>query len=137
MEKIKKLLVRYQELIRYLVFGVLTTAVNYLTYLFLSPFFAYTTVPTVIAWVLSVLFAYLTNRKFVFHSKTAGSAAVKEAGAFFAARIMSGILDVVWMAVFSDWLGFNDKLMKLLSNVFVVIFNYVASKLVIFKKKDR
>ena len=47
---------------------------------------------------------------------------------------LSGVLDVLFMAVFSDWLGFNDKIIKLASNVFVVIFNYVASKLVIFKK---
>ena len=47
---------------------------------------------------------------------------------------LSGVLDVLFMAVFSDWLGFNDKIIKLVSNVFVVIFNYVASKLVIFKK---
>ena len=133
-ERLSALLKKYREVISYLVFGVLTTAVNYISYLILSPFFWHTTIPTVIAWVLSVLFAYVTNRRFVFRSHTGGKKALGEAGAFFAARALSGVLDVLFMAVFSDWLGFNDKIIKLVSNVFVVIFNYVASKLVIFKK---
>ncbi len=135
MEKIKALYHKYQEVVSYLVFGVLTTLVNYVSYLLLAPFFAKTTVPTVIAWVLSVLFAYFTNRAFVFRSHLKGAAAVKEAGAFFAARVISGMLDVVIMAVFADWIGLNDKIVKLASNVFVVVFNYVASKLVVFRKK--
>ena len=68
METLKTLYQRYREIINYLFFGVLTTVVNYVTYLVMSPFFVLTTVPTVVAWVLSVLFAYLTNRKYVFCS---------------------------------------------------------------------
>ena len=135
MEKIKEMLKQYEEIIRYLVFGVLTTLVNYVSYLLIAPLFSRTTVPTAIAWVLSVLFAYLTNRRYVFYSSTHGKNAFKEAGSFFAARVLSGILDIIFMAVFVDFLGFNDKIIKLVSNVFVVIFNYAASKLVIFKKK--
>ena len=59
METLKTLYQRYREIINYLFFGVLTTVVNYVTYLVMSPFFVLTTVPTVVAWVLSVLFAYL------------------------------------------------------------------------------
>lgn len=135
MERIKALYHKYREIINYLVFGVLTTLVNYLSYLLIAPLFVRTTAPTVIAWVLSVLFAYFTNRTFVFRSRLRGMAAVKEAGAFFAARILSGVLDVIIMAVFADWLGLNDKIVKLASNVFVVVFNYVASKLVVFRRK--
>jgi putative flippase GtrA len=135
MERIKLLYGKYREVCRYLIFGVLTTLVNYVAYLLLAPLFVRTTIPTVIAWVVSVLFAYLTNRRFVFQSRTRGKAAVKEAGAFFAARLLSGVLDVLLMAIFADMLGLNDKLVKLASNVFVVIFNYVASKLVIFRKR--
>lgn len=133
--KIAGLCRQYRELIAYLVFGVLTTAVNYLSYLLISPFFTYTGIPTVIAWFLSVVFAYLTNRRFVFHSKAKGRAVWSEAGSFFMARVMSGVMDVVIMAVFADWLGLNDRVVKLASNVLVVIFNYVASKLVVFRKK--
>ena len=126
LSKIRGLCRQYRELLSYLVFGVLTTAVNYLSYLVISPFFTYTGVPTVIAWLLSVIFAYLTNRRFVFQSK---------ARSFFTERVMSGVMDVIIMAVFADWVGFDDRVVKLASNVLVVIFNYVASKLVVFRKK--
>ena len=135
LSKIRGLCRQYRELLSYLVFGVLTTAVNYLSYLVISPFFTYTGVPTVIAWLLSVIFAYLTNRRFVFQSKSRGKAVLKEAGSFFTARVMSGVMDVIIMAVFADWVGFDDRVVKLASNVLVVIFNYVASKLVVFRKK--
>ena len=138
METLKTLYHRYREIINYLFFGVLTTVVNYVTYLVMSPFFVLTTVPTVVAWVLSVLFAYLTNRKYVFCSHSTGRDALKEAGGFVTARVMSGVLDVAIMWVFADCIGFNDLVIKLLSNVVVVVFNYVASKLVVFgKKKSR
>ena len=135
LSKIRGLCRQYRELLSYLVFGVLTTAVNYLSYLVISPFFTYTGVPTVIAWLLSVIFAYLTNRRFVFQSKARGKAVLKEAGSFFTARVMSGVMDVSIMAVFADWVGFDDRVVKLASNVLVVIFNYIASKLVVFRKK--
>lgn len=135
MEKIKLLYQRYRELINYLFFGVLTTVVNYVTYLALAPFFTFTTVPTVVAWILSVLFAYLTNRRYVFCSHTVGKDVLKEASGFFMARVMSGVLDVAIMWVFVDLIGFNDLLIKLLSNVVVVVFNYIASKMVVFSKK--
>ncbi len=136
METLKTLYQRYREIINYLFFGVLTTVVNYVTYLALAPFFVLTTVPTVTAWILSVLFAYLTNRKYVFCSHSTGREALKEAGGFVTARIMSGILDVAIMWIFVDCIGFNDLVIKLLSNVVVVVFNYVASKLVVFGKKN-
>ena len=93
--------------------------------------------PTVIAWILSVIFAYVTNRIFVFRSKVRGWKALSfEMVSFFGARALSGVLDVGFMWLFADYLGFNDKWMKLVSNVFVIIFNYAASKLVIFRKKE-
>lgn len=136
MEWVRELFIKYRELLSYLFFGVLTTVVNYVSYLLLAPFFGTTTIPTAIAWVLSVAFAYLTNRRWVFRSQAKGAAAVlREAGSFVGARLISGVIDVGIMWVFADRLGFNDKLVKLASNVFVVIFNYIASKLIIFRKK--
>lgn len=136
MERVRELFIKYQELLSYLFFGVLTTVVNYVSYLLLAPFFGTTTIPTAIAWVLSVAFAYLTNRRWVFRSQAKGAAAIlREAGSFVGARLISGVIDVGIMWVFADRLGFNDKLVKLASNVFVVIFNYIASKLIIFRKK--
>ena len=131
----KGLLRKNRELISYLVFGVLTTAVNYITYLLFAPLFATTTVPTAIAWVLSVIFAYITNRIFVFRSTARGwKALLFEVVSFFGARVLSGVLDVAFMWVFADYMGFDDKWMKLISNVFVIIFNYITSKLVVFRK---
>ena len=136
MERLRELFIKYRDLLSYLFFGVLTTVVNYVSYLLLAPFFGTTTIPTAIAWVLSVAFAYLTNRRWVFRSQAKGAAAVlREAGSFVGARLISGVIDVGIMWVFADRLGFNDKLVKLASNVFVVIFNYIASKLIIFRKK--
>ena len=121
MERLRELFIKYRELLSYLFFGVLTTVVNYVSYLLLAPFFA---------------FAYLTNRRWVFRSQAKGAAAIlREAGSFVGARLISGVIDVGIMWVFADRLGFNDKLVKLASNVFVVIFNYIASKLIIFRKK--
>lgn len=131
----KGLFRKNRELISYLVFGVLTTAVNYITYLLFAPLFTTTTVPTAIAWILSVIFAYITNRIFVFRSTARGWRALSfEVISFFGARALSGVLDVAFMWLFADYMGFNDKWMKLISNIFVIIFNYIASKLVVFRK---
>ena len=73
-EKIRKLIHQYRELLSYLVFGVLTTVVNYVVYLLAAPFFETATVPTAIAWIFAVVFAYVTNRKYVFRSKASGTA---------------------------------------------------------------
>ena len=137
MEKIKELYHRYRELLMYLIFGVLTTVVNYVCYLLAAPFFSTTTLPVILSWCVAVAFAYVTNRVFVFRSRSKGRETVKEAASFVGARFLSGIMDVLFMAIFADWLGFNDKLMKLVSNVFVVIFNYIASKLFVFKGKEK
>jgi len=137
METVRRLLKKYRELILYLVFGVLTTLVNYISWWIMEPFFASSTVPVTAAWIISVLFAYVTNRRFVFESKvTGGKALLRELLAFLTARILSGVLDLVIMWIFADWMGFDNRIVKLISNVFVVIFNYIASKLVIFRKKS-
>ncbi len=135
MDKLKALCRKYREFLSYVFFGVLTTVVNYVSYLLLAPLFSTTTIPTAIAWALSVIFAYVTNRIFVFRSQARGFRALAwEILTFFGARLLSGVLDVGIMWIFADRLKLNDKVVKLASNVFVVIFNYVASKLVIFRK---
>ena len=133
----KELWAKYKDLIPYGIFGVLTTVVNVLVYALCAKTFGLSTVvSTAIAWVAAVLFAYITNRKWVFHSKTTGAAAiVKEIVSFFVCRLLTGVLDVGIMKLFVDILGFNDVIVKVASNIVVIILNYVASKLVIFKKK--
>lgn len=136
MERIKKLFNKYREMILYLFFGGCTTLVNIIAYYICSKIGIGTAVSTVIAWVLSVLFAYVTNRKYVFESKTIGfSTIIKETANFFLCRLATGLLDLAIMVVFVDLLHFNGMAIKILSNIIVIILNYVASKLLIFRKK--
>lgn len=135
---VKELLKKYKDMILYIVFGVLTTVVNILVFYISSHMLNLpTTVSTVIAWFLSVLFAYLTNRKWVFDSQVNNSKEfVKEIISFYVSRAATGAIDLLCMFVFVDVLHFNDVLIKTASNILVVILNYVASKWIIFKKSS-
>lgn len=135
---IKKLYDKYKDVIPYLFFGVLTTVVNVAGYWVAAHPFRWSVMPsTIFAWVLAVLFAYITNRKWVFHSTAEGSKEIlKEMVSFFSCRLATGIVDWLCMFVFVDLLKFNDLIIKVAANVVVVVLNYVASKLFIFKKKN-
>ncbi len=137
-EKLEYLWNKYKDLIPYIIFGVLTTIVNYVSYwIFAHPLGWSTVVSNMGAWILSVLFAYVTNRRWVFHSTASGTKEItKEFLSFLAARIGTGLMDtfIMWLCV--DKLGWNDLIMKLASNVLVVILNYIFSKFFIFKKRD-
>lgn len=136
MEKICVFIRKYYDVLAYLFFGVLTTIVNYAVYLpcyNLLHFSAATS--NVIAWIFAVAFAYLTNKPFVFKSNDWSAATViPELGRFVGSRIASGVLETVIIFVAVDLMGWNGNIMKLLTSVLVVIFNYVASKLLVFKK---
>lgn len=134
---IKKIYEKYKDIISYAVFGVLTTVVNIVTYWILAHPFEMDVMPsTVTAWAVAVLFAYVTNRKWVFHSEAkTKNAIIKEIIAFFLARLATGAIDWLWMWIFVDIMALNDVIMKFIANVIVIILNYVASKLVVFKKK--
>lgn len=136
MEKIKTLYLKYKELILYVFFGGLTTLVNWGGYWILADVFG---VPylwaTAIAQILSILFAYVTNRIWVFESKAKGFSAIFwEMVRFFGCRGASFVLDLVCMRVGVGGLHINDKVMKLLSNVIVIVVNYVFSKVFVFSK---
>ena len=136
-EKIKALVVKHWEVLSYLFFGVLTTVVNYVVFALavqLLPVSA--TVGNVIAWVVAVAFAYLTNKPFVFRSHDwSAKTVVPELGKFLSCRIGSGVMETVIILVAVDILGGNKYLWKLLTNVLVVIVNYIGSKLLVFRKK--
>ena len=135
----KKLYNQYKDIIPYGVFGVLTTVVNIVSYwLAAHPLGLSVMASTVIAWFLSVLFAYVTNRKWVFHSEAEGfEAIVKEMVSFFGCRLATGFVDLACMFVFVDVLHLDDVVIKVIANVIVIVLNYVASKLVIFKHGDK
>lgn len=143
------------EVFSYLFFGVCTTIVNILVFQFCYTGLRIPTlIANVIAWVLSVAFAYVTNRRFVFHSTVRTREGIlKEASAFVGARLFSLLFDelIVWLMVdvmrytlIEQWtaelLGLKIEdakalLAKICSNVVVVILNFIFSKLFIFKKE--
>lgn len=131
----KQLYEKYRDVIPYLFFGVCTTLVNLIVYWVLAhPVGLGTMASTIAAWIAAVLFAYLTNRRWVFHSQAKGSRAVaREIVSFFACRLATGVVDWACMWLFVDVLHCDDVLIKFIANVIVVILNYIASKLVIFK----
>ena len=127
----------FKQLILYGIFGVLTTIINIVAYWALTRLFGLSVViSTAIAWLVAVFFAYYTNRKYVFQSKNSSFIAIIfEAAYFFACRVATGLLDVAIMYVFADVMRLNDVIVKTVSNIIVIILNYVASKLFIFKAK--
>lgn len=135
---LQKLLKQYIDVILYLVFGVLTTAINVLSYWILAHSFSLSVMTsTVIAWFIAVSFAYITNRKWVFQSNAFSVKDImKEMFSFFTCRIATGGVDWIIMFVFVDIMGLNDVGIKVLSNIIVIVLNYIASKLVIFKKHE-
>ena len=139
MEKIKELYLKYKEIINYLIVGGLTTVVSLATYYacvftFLDPENPIQLqAANIISWICAVTFAYFTNRRFVFESKNKNM--LKEAVAFFAARVGTLLMDMGIMFVFVTCLHFNDKIMKLVVQVVVTIANYIFSKFLVFKKE--
>ena len=136
---IKGLYLEYKEIINYLIFGVLSTVVNFASYfIFAKLFHIDEVVSSGLSWFCAVLFAYITNKIFVFESKTKTvKEFIKEMMSFFACRVLSGILcDVGTFALMVKVLNINDVIAKIVTQIMVVILNYVLSKLVIIKKKS-
>ena len=144
MEKIKSLYEKYREIINYLIFGVLTTIVNIGTkYALLFTIFdaknaVELQLAITISWILAVLFAYITNRKFVFESKNKNK--IKELISFFSARIATLLLEMFIMWFFITLLKLNSDIyviiFTILTQILVVVGNYILSKIFVFKKID-
>lgn len=144
-DKINNLIKKFlnKETISYLIFGVLTTIINIVVFWFAERELAFimsedaaSLVGNVIAWVISVAFAFVTNKLFVFESKSmAFKVVMAELTGFVNARLLSLAFDEGFMFVAIVLLGMNSLLAKIISNVFVVIINYVLSKFFIFKNK--
>ena len=133
-EKLKALYQKHRSTVIYLVFGMLTTAVNYAVYL---PLYNLAGLPAAVcnavAWVVAVIFAYVTNKFYVFESK-AWAGAFGEFVRFVGSRVASGAIETVSLLLTVDILGWNGNIMKLLLAVFVIVFNYILSKFFVFKK---
>ena len=136
---IKKIYLKYKEIINYLIFGILTTIVSLTTYYLLTLTILNTNNPiklqiaNIISWILSVSFAYITNRKYVF--TPTNKTIKKEITEFYSSRIASLILDMLLMYILVTTLKLNDKIIKLLVQIIIIITNYILSKLIVFKKE--
>ena len=135
--KIRALIHKYWDILSYLFFGGLTTVVNYLIYLpCYNLLHLSASVSNVIAWVVAVAFAYLTNKPFVFKSHDWSLKTVApELAKFVGCRVGSGLLETALLFLTVDLLRWNGNLMKIILSVMVVILNYVGSKLLVFRKK--
>ena len=127
---------KYKEQTLYILFGVLTTLVNIVVYYLVADVLQiYYLLANVLAWVASVLFAFATNKTWVFESKSwKASVVLPEMGGFFLARVATGVLDMALMWLLIDVLLWEQMFAKVLVNVVVIVLNYVASKLWIFRK---
>ncbi|HCF49072.1 MAG TPA: teichoic acid glycosylation protein [Syntrophomonas sp.] len=130
---------KYKILVLYLGYGGLTTLINILAYSGLAKLAGLPYLKAnLIAWILSVLFAYATNHLFVFESKARGLFPILgQCLAFFGCRLFSGLLDMTIMYVMIDVLHSNDLLTKIISNIIVVISNYLFSKHIVFQDKGQ
>ena len=136
MNMLKTLLEKYRDVVVYVVFGVLTTVVNYVVYLpCYNMLHLSGSVSNAIAWVGAVAFAYVTNKPFVFQSHDwSAKTVVQELTKFVGCRLGSGVLETAIIFLTVDWLSWNGNVMKLATSVLVVVLNYVGSKLLVFKK---
>lgn len=136
LQKIRALVVKNWDILSYLVFGVLTTVVNYAVYLPIYNLLGLSAaVSNVIAWVAAVAFAFLTNKPFVFKSHDwSAKTVIPELTKFVSCRIASGAMETLILLLTVDLLGWNGNIWKLITQVLVVVLNYITSKLVVFKK---
>ena len=134
--KLLALVKKHRDILLYLIFGVLTTLVNYAVYLPLFNFAgASATFSNAVAWIAAVIFAFLTNKPFVFGSHDwRPKTLLPELGKFLGCRIGSGLAETAILFLTVDFLHWNGNVWKLVTSVLVVILNYVASKLLVFHK---
>lgn len=145
MEKIWELFKKYKEIIMYLIFGVATTLVNFAIYTLLVKILQVEmTVSNAAAWLGAVIFAFVTNKLFVFESKQFNfKLLIKEAVSFFGSRIVSGIIEITAPTLLFnigfdfDLFGIKGFAAKALVSVVVIILNYVFSKMIVFKKREK
>ena len=134
------LYLKYFEIWNYLICGGISTVVNIAAYAVAEKVWKWNnvTISTVFAWIVALVVAYILNKVIVFETKNLSKKdLIKEMWSFFVFRLLSGIIDVVFMKVTVDILNLNDILMKVISNIIVIVLNYIFSKLFIFKKTQK
>ena len=138
-KKLKEMYKKYEEIIMYLIIGGLTTLVNILVYFLVTHTFLNPgdklelQIAEVISWTVAVVFAYYTNHKYVFKRKN--EASLKEAISFFTSRLTTLVIEMIIMYIFVSELKFDDKIIKIIAQIVVIVLNYVFSKFIVFKKE--
>lgn len=136
---IKNIYLKHKEIINYLIFGIFSTIVNLLTYYILiftifnpnNPIELQIT--NTISWIISVTFSYITNKIYVFQSNNKNI--IKEIIKFYSSRLTTLFLDMLLMFIFVTILNLNDKIIKLIVAIVIIVLNYILSKLIVFKQK--
>ena len=132
MNILKKIL--NKETFLYLIFGILTTIVNIVSFFLFNKLFNYK-LSNIIAFILAIVFAYITNKKYVFESKKEEKTEIiKEFIFFIGSRLFTFVLDMILMVLFIEALFMNVLISKIIANIFVIILNYILSKKLVFKK---
>ena len=131
------ILKKYKESIMYLIFGILTVIINISSYIFITRILKLEILTSnIIAWIIAVIFAYITNKLYVFQSKTrTNKELIKEFSSFVSCRVLSLLLEIILMYIMIDIMFINDFIVKIFTNIIVIVLNYILSKIIIFKKK--
>lgn len=132
--KVRKLIAC--EAVQYIIYGILTTLINIVTYMFLTRIGINYIISNVIAFIISIIFAFITNKVCVFKSYTWEKVIVlRESITFISARISTFIIDMVLMIIFIEYMNINNFIAKVIVNIVVIVINYIISKLIVFKKR--
>ena len=136
--KIKMLYYKHMQMINYVFFGGLTTLVNFVTYFIALKVLNIPNVPSnLIAWLVSVIFAFVVNKLYVFRSMSLEIKVILfELFSFISVRILTGALETAIMYVGVDVLQYNELILKIVANIIVLLTNYFGSILIIFRRKD-
>ena len=143
MNKIFDLYKKYQEIINYLIVGVLTTVVSIVTYFIFSLILDIENnilfiLANVLSWICAVVFAYITNKKFVFNTTTSSKKEeLKVFSMFVSSRITTLLIELAFMFITVKVILINDKIAKVIAQFIVIVLNYVLSTLVVFKRKNK
>lgn len=138
-EKIWEIYYKFKEIFNYLIVGVMTTIVSLVSYFIFSRIMnidltIYFILANTLSWILSVAFAYITNKMFVFNSKSKGKKAFTEMIKFVSSRIVTYLIDLSLMFILVKLINFDNDISKIIIQFVVLVLNYIFSKLLVFKK---
>lgn len=140
MNNIINLYKKYQEIINYLIVGVLTTVISIVTYFLFSLVLDIENnilfiLANVLSWICAIIFAYITNKKFVFNTTTSNKKEeIKVFSMFVSSRITTLLIELAFMFITVKVMLINDKIAKVVAQFIVIVLNYILSKLFVFKK---